>query len=87
MFWMASDLVERTRAIAEQARDGLHDNKRNVIVRCPELAQFCRELNAALGGRVELVSAWDADGYAYGQPDTRRWVQVSDPPLRKGQRA
>lgn len=82
-----TELADRALAYAEHARYRGHDNKRNVIVRCPELAEFARELNRALGGRVTLLRAWDADGYCYGEPDRRRWVALSAPPiLGKGKR-
>ena len=81
-----TELADRALAYAEHAR-AKPDPKREVVRRCPQFAHFCGQLNAAISGRVELLRAWDADGYCYGEPDTRRWVAVSAPPLMgKGKR-
>jgi hypothetical protein len=84
--WCVLDLADRALALAEHARTK-PDPKREAMRRCPELVAWVRTLNAAIDGRVELLRAWDADGYCYGEPDRGRWVAVSAPPLMgKGKR-
>lgn len=83
---MTTALADRALAYAEHAR-AKPDPKRLVMERCPEFVAFVRTLNAAIDGRVTLLRAWDADGYCYGEPDRRRWVALSAPPiLGKGKR-